>query len=403
MAAITAVTAPALRHGKTNPNPNTHKFSTTTAANNNSNNNSTTNTYYDSQSGLYLPIHNDTEIRVFLDLSRRRSRHTAEQEEKGDDVVSTFAIPQTLSKDRVARDAVADQIQHWVHTVGIQGVILPPLQFPRDLRNLQTLVAISQQQQQTNNNPFALLVATQDPHHTPTNSHGNHYDDVLNKFDYGIQEIVRNETTTTTRSSSSSSNTNTILSTIVPYQQQQPNTTTSRNAPNPTRDVLQRCVEQGVHTTLSLTAATFHDTTPMAFATILASLLDSLEKSGGSNAGSHGVSGGDYIRIAPSSSSSASSSSFTTDTETLVEICEELCYLDMAGATMKSRLLVDCFGPDDHTTTNTAATTATAAADLVEELMSAGINKYVIRHTNDIAWIEAIANEQGKTIVRLLQ
>ena len=80
-----------------------------------------------------------------------------------------------------------------------------------------------------------------------------------------------------------------------------------------------------------------------------------------------------------------------------IRLCEELVYLDVAGPTIKSRLLLDISNPE-----------------VVEEAMFSGVNKFVInggdgddddddedeQQKSIIETIEEIAKEQGKCILR---
>ena len=69
--------------------------------------------------------------------------------------------------------------------------------------------------------------------------------------------------------------------------------------------------------------------------------------------------------------------------DTMIQICEELIYLDVAGATIKSRLLVDSL-----------------SEDIVEDTMFAGVNSYVIDNEEQVEMVENVAQEQGKSILR---
>lgn len=85
-------------------------------------------TYYDSQSGMHVPIHKEGEITLILDKS------------KEDSSTSSF-VPAQLYKEDPSSDM--PDILKDLNKQGVAGVILPPVQFPRDQRNLKTLSAIA--------------------------------------------------------------------------------------------------------------------------------------------------------------------------------------------------------------------------------------------------------------------
>jgi hypothetical protein len=87
--------------------------------------------------------------------------------------------------------------------------------------------------------------------------------------------------------------------------------------------------------------------------------------------------GCDYIWI-------SSEQKETSVADTMVQVCEELVYLDVAGATIKSRLLVDSVNED-----------------MLEDIMFAGVNKYVIDDETEAEIVETVAKDQGKALLRL--
>lgn len=68
--------------------------------------------------------------------------------------------------------------------------------------------------------------------------------------------------------------------------------------------------------------------------------------------------------------------------EGVVQLCEELQYLDIPGATIKSRLTLDVMDED-----------------IVEEAMMQGVNKYVVTEKEQIKTVQNVAEEQGKSLV----
>ena len=128
--------------------------------------------------------------------------------------------------------------------------------------------------------------------------------------------------------------------------------------------ILNEHVQEGTSTTISLQhILNNNEISPIALANKIATLLD--------NAGG-GRGGGDYIWTAN-----------TKNADDMIQICEELMYLDVAGKTIKSRLMVDA--------TN---------EEVVEETMFAGVNKFVIDNDRQIDAIKEIVIDQGKTILR---
>ena len=284
-------------------------------------------TYYDSQSGLHLPVHDEKEIRLFLNVTN------GHKEDNDESPVTPF-VPHQLNKDRVEADEVSDKLQRFVQQ-GIRGVILPPIKFPRDIRNLHTLSAIAPPD-------FFFLCNSSGPAgdgEKNANSKSNNVDDgILKTKDY---------------SSSTTSATN--FSKVLQYEND-----------DEFQDSLQRSVEKSLHITLSITENIYtgddDDIEPITLANNIASMIDAR-------------GGCDFVWISSSSKNKA---------DTMVQVCEELVYLDVAGATIKSRLLVDSLNED-----------------MLEDLMFAGVNKYVIDNENQVEMIENVAKEQGKSLLRL--
>ena len=129
--------------------------------------------------------------------------------------------------------------------------------------------------------------------------------------------------------------------------------------------IMKEHVLEGTSTTISLQhIINNNEISPIALANKIATLLD--------NAGG-GRGGGDYIWTANTKDAD----------DDMIQICEELMYLDVAGKTIKSRLMVDA-----------------ANEEVVEETMFAGVNKFVIDNDRQIDAIEKIVIDQGKTILR---
>mmetsp|Transcript_22664 Transcript_22664/g.28979 ORF Transcript_22664/g.28979 Transcript_22664/m.28979 type:complete len:147 (+) Transcript_22664:403-843(+) len=137
---------------------------------------------------------------------------------------------------------------------------------------------------------------------------------------------------------------------------------------NPT--LLSTFVSQNVHTTLSITADTFQKVEPITLANNVASMIDT-----------HG--GCHHLHL----SSSSSSSSKVEVADTMVQVCEELIYLDVAGATIKSRLIVDHVVEEDS---------------LLEDVLFAGVNKFVVQdEEEEVGLVEEVVEGLGKSLLRI--
>jgi hypothetical protein len=120
-------------------------------------------------------------------------------------------------------------------------------------------------------------------------------------------------------------------------------------------------VQNSIHTTLAVSESDFMgDIEAITLANNIATMIDS-------------VGGCDFIWLSSKSDVSA---------DKAVEVCEELVYLDVAGPTIKSRLLIESLNED-----------------VLEDSMFAGVNKFVVDEENDIEAIEEVASAQGKSIV----
>jgi hypothetical protein len=284
--------------------------------------------YYDSQSGLHLPVHDETEIRLFLDV---RGGHQQQNVGNNDDDDGKLPfVPHKLNKDRVEADYVSEKLQRLVQQ-GIHGVILPAIKFPRDIRNLHTLSVIA---------PPGFVFLSSNSSET-NDSNSNSVDDGLLK----AKQLASSDTN---------------FSKVLQYQNNKD-----------FQETLQRCVGKGLHTTLSVKedvyAGGVDDVEPITLANNIAAMID--------------ASGGcDYIWI----SSEHQNEKNTSIADTMVQVCEELVYLDVAGTTIKSRLLVDSLNED-----------------MLEDIMFAGVNKYVIENENQAEMVKTVAKEQGKALLRL--
>ena len=89
------------------------------------------------------------------------------------------------------------------------------------------------------------------------------------------------------------------------------------------------------------------------------------------------ATGGDYVLLRGGTNAGAS----------LVELAEELGYLDVEGPTLKARMVIDVAGMDgDDDDTE----------DALEECLFMGINKYII-DAQRIEWMADFVRENGKT------
>jgi hypothetical protein len=250
-------------------------------------------TYYDSQSGLHIPVHNEQEIRVFLNVSHARGEKEP-------------FVPHQLYKRSDEAFEVEDKLQY-LSNRGVHGLILPRLQFPRDARNLAALSSIAP--------PNFFLLFSQE------------------------ESAPRSST-------EMKDNTSAVLS-LGEHEDLQ--------------SKLHGYVQNSIHTTLAVSESDFMgDIEAITLANNIATMIDS-------------VGGCDFIWLSSKSDVSA---------DKAVEVCEELVYLDVAGPTIKSRLLIESLNED-----------------VLEDSMFAGVNKFVVDEENDVEAIEEVASAQGKSIV----
>jgi hypothetical protein len=265
-------------------------------------------TYYDSQSGLHIPIHNEKEITLIINKSEEPTS------------TSSF-VPAHFYKEDASSD-VPDKLQA-LQTQGIHGVILPPSKFPRDLRNLQTLSAIA-----------------------PPN------------FTFFSSPVSKPPTPATTSSSSSS------LSMVLEFAAGMKNDDDDDD--DELYNAMKQHVSNGMSTTLAIRESVYSGSglgAPINIASQIAKLIDR-------------TGGGNFFWLSTSSSEAV-------DVEEMMELCEELMYLDVVGSTIKSRLVIESLNEE-----------------IIEETMMAGVNKYVIDDEEQVDVVEEIAKWQGKTILR---
>jgi hypothetical protein len=246
-------------------------------------------TYYDSQSGLHLPNHNQKEIAILLDVSKKPL---------GRDTL----VPAQLYKDDSSD--VPDKLQA-LRQAGVTGLWLPPAMFPRDMRNLRTLHHVAPPGFR-----FFISVPASPPKDLTTVS-------IMHEFnpDLDTKDLQK---------------------------------------------VLEHNAQNGIHTTLRLGESFCGDIDAVSAASQLAALID--------NSG-----GVDCIWITPS---------LSANEDDVVQLCEELTYLDVAGATIKSRIIID-----------------SVKEEIINETMLIGINKFVVKEDIQIDIVGGIANAHGKELL----
>jgi hypothetical protein len=84
-----------------------------------------TSTYYDSQSGIHVPLHDEKEVRIYLDTTSHAEPF----------------LPFQFYKEHHSESDIPDQLKS-LQQSGIYGIILPPKKFQRDERNVKTLATI---------------------------------------------------------------------------------------------------------------------------------------------------------------------------------------------------------------------------------------------------------------------
>lgn len=294
-------------------------------------------TYYDSQSGLHLPVHDETKIRLYLDVrggycDRNTTTPTGEDGDGGGP--RRPLVPYGLIRDRTEADEVAETLGEWTGR-GIHGAVLPPIEFPRDVRNLRTLAAVS-------------------PHHFSFLIDGGGG----GGFGGAAAEVPSQ--------SSSSSSSSATFSKTVRYGRRG----------GGFREVLRGSAEMGLHTTLAIEEDAYVNDDengsidPIELANDVAATID-------------GGGGCDniWIRLSKEEEGGEEEKNVGDD---MVRVCEELIYLDVAGATIKSRLLLDFLNED-----------------VLEDILFMGVNKFIIQNMSQIEAIESVAEEQGKLLLRL--
>lgn len=185
---------------------------------------------------------------------------------------------------------------------GVTGLWLPPAEFPRDVRNLQTLNNIAPP-------GFRFFATIVSPLSQPLETLSS-----LHEFTMGDDQGDLKKT-------------------------------------------LKKHIANSTNTTLRLGEEVCGDY--MAVASQLATLIDS---TGGAN----------FLWLTPPNSA---------DEDDVVELCEELMYLDVAGPTIQSRIIIDSL-----------------KEEVIDETMLTGINKFVIQDDSQIDLIADIAMAQGKEL-----
>ena len=211
-------------------------------------------TYYDSQSGQHVPVHNPEEIRLLLNL--RKSFYTC--------------FSTQFYKQQEDQTEVSSQIQSWRDS-GFVGAILPSPEFPRDERNQATFVDLAGPIEFTVFSSAIISSQSQIPSH---------------------------------------------CSIVVEYKSAQ-------------KDIIQPKLQSltaiGFDTTIAVNVSEhLEQDSAISLANDVASVIDE-------------TGAGNPIWIRTSGDCG----------DGVLEVCEELSYLDVAGPTMQSRLIVDFIDDED--------------------------------------------------------
>mmetsp|Transcript_37431 Transcript_37431/g.90983 ORF Transcript_37431/g.90983 Transcript_37431/m.90983 type:complete len:488 (+) Transcript_37431:251-1714(+) len=391
-------------------------YSSTTTNNNNSNDGGGGGDqfyYYDSQSGLHLPVHNEREIQLFLDLSTTKMNNKNTNGKNSTSSSSsplTFVIPNHLYKDG---DPGASDIPEQINELqrnGIHGVIVPPIEFPRDIRNLQTLRSL------------LLHELNNKGHHQPTfqffTTSSYSGDSLWQEFFQRLSSPTKSTSMTSTTTEEDLDSKPTIQrdgfgGMLIEFErcsqdledtEESDSTATTTSTSNTTEQLLSRCIQSNIPTSLSITLGggdNHHhrddehnnkgQIDPISLSNSVATLLDR------SPAGS-------FSKIFVDTASSTTSSQ-----EALLSVIEELIYLDVAGPTIKSRLVVQHSSPSPQSSSSSSSNDE--YQDFIEDVMFAGVNKFVIggggeEGENDdgclatIELISEVAVDQGKELLK---
>mmetsp|Transcript_37433 Transcript_37433/g.90988 ORF Transcript_37433/g.90988 Transcript_37433/m.90988 type:complete len:508 (+) Transcript_37433:109-1632(+) len=411
------------------PQPQLRRCCYSSTTTNNNNNDGVGQFYYDSQSGLHLPVHNEREIQLFLDLSKKTKKKknnmdtnentsTSSSSSPSSSSTSTssplslpfFVIPNHLYKDG---DPGASDIPEQINELqrnGIHGVIVPPIEFPRDIRNLQTLRSL------------LLHELNNKGHHQPTfqffTTSSYSGDSLWQEFFQRLSSPTKSTSMTSTTTEEDLDSKPTIQrdgfgGMLIEFErcsqdledtEESDSTATTTSTSNTTEQLLSRCIQSNIPTSLSITLGggdNHHhrddehnnkgQIDPISLSNSVATLLDR------SPAGS-------FSKIFVDTASSTTSSQ-----EALLSVIEELIYLDVAGPTIKSRLVVQHSSPSPQSSSSSSSNDE--YQDFIEDVMFAGVNKFVIggggeEGENDdgclatIELISEVAVDQGKELLK---
>mmetsp|Transcript_37434 Transcript_37434/g.90993 ORF Transcript_37434/g.90993 Transcript_37434/m.90993 type:complete len:506 (+) Transcript_37434:109-1626(+) len=410
------------------PQPQLRRCCYSSTTTNNNNNDGVGQFYYDSQSGLHLPVHNEREIQLFLDLSKKTKKKknnmdtnentsTSSSSSPSSSSTSTssplslpfFVIPNHLYKDG---DPGASDIPEQINELqrnGIHGVIVPPIEFPRDIRNLQTLRSL------------LLHELNNKGHHQPTfqffTTSSYSGDSLWQEFFQRLSSPTKSTSMTSTTTEEDLDSKPTIQrdgfgGMLIEFErcsqdledtEESDSTATTTSTSNTTEQLLSRCIQSNIPTSLSITlggagAGADHDENnnnnnnqvvdPISLSNSVATLLDKYP------------SAGSFGKIFVDTTSASSSSQ-------ALSVIEELIYLDVAGPTIKSRLVVQ----HSLSSSSSSSNDNVDYEDLIEDVMFAGVNKFVVTGTptnldeeNDdgysstIELISEVAVDQGKEL-----
>jgi hypothetical protein len=247
-------------------------------------------TYYDSQSGMEVPINNEDEISVFFDNSRN---------ELGG---STRSGPDDMTLEQILED-------------GYQGVLLPP-------NRTQDALAMGASSVAGVGVGVGFTLFVDSRRLEDTIRYPDHVNTVFECIDDSSSSLQKR---------------------------------------------LAAHVDNGTKTSIGLFNLCCYHRDPILVASEVATLID---KTGG----------GDFIWVQPKPKNEDLGGEVEGE-DSIIDLCQQLSYLDVAGPTIKSRLIV------------------TANSEYqVEECLNIGVNKFAVHHPNSVKWLCGMVEEEGKQI-----
>ena len=328
--------------------------------------------YYDSQSGIYVPIHDETKVSLYVELSTTKATSLAA-------IDSNNSNSKNEDDGATALATTVGNLIHNLYQLGIAGIKLPTTAAVLSQSCPSTTSSKDDSDGCSDSSTLTITKSTKFIQEAAATAATNSAT-VVNKANNTALPVLFLPCPTTNTSSSPM-----VASVSEIIDKGNNNNNDSINVVNPVNLMFEYTTENyqdllllssssssSLPTTATTSLGLFdiescYEEDPIIVSSNVASILDNVETAGPSSSegGNRGVF--DYIWLSPLVDEQPDVDH--VDPDTIIELCEQLMYMDVLGKTMQSRLIVS-IPPDADDDVDKIE------EYFIEECLDRGINKF---------------------------